>query len=98
MWARVAADKLQTPLLLQIENCKLNLNAANSCLKAFETDTSSGKWKVVRHIVEDVEDTVALASNAMQNKLHRVLCDFENHLDDPIVDFYNTELEQRLIC
>lgn len=75
---------------------KLNLNASNSCLRAYKPDLSL-KWKNVECGIDNVDDTIALTSVAIQNKFHRNLSDFENHLDDPhSADFYNTELAQRL--
>ncbi|KIH60907.1 hypothetical protein ANCDUO_08830 [Ancylostoma duodenale] len=41
-------------------------------------------------------DSLTTLSRAIHDKLHRSVCDFENHLDHPECDFYNTNLSQTL--
>ncbi|KAL3102808.1 hypothetical protein niasHT_021475 [Heterodera trifolii] len=97
LWARIAADKIGQPILLQIENAKLSLNATSPCLQAFELE-SAAKWRPADYSVENSDDAVLLASVAVQNKLHRSLSDFENHLDElASSDFYNVELNAKLM-
>uniref|UniRef100_A0A914I0A4 MPN domain-containing protein n=1 Tax=Globodera rostochiensis TaxID=31243 RepID=A0A914I0A4_GLORO len=98
LWARIAADKIRHPVLLQIENAKLSLNATSPCLKAFELE-SAAKWRPADYSVEHSDDAVLLASVAVQNKLHRSLADFENHLDElTSADFFNLELNAKLMA
>lgn len=48
-------------------------------------------------MLENGEDTVNVASIAVQNKLYRELFDFENHLDHPTAaDFFNMDLSLKL--
>ncbi|KAH7721956.1 neighbor of COX4-like protein [Aphelenchoides avenae] len=98
-WCRIAVDKLQTPqycpIVLQIENHKLSLNAKHSCLQAYAFE--GGKWKNRTSNVENLEETLNATSAAIQERVYRDLYDFENHLDDPnIADFYNTDFPQKL--
>lgn len=54
------------------------------------------KWMEVEYSLADSDDTVASTSLAIQNKLHRCLVDFENHLDEPLLaDFYNVEINEK---
>lgn len=49
--------------------------------------------------MENQDDTVSLASTAIQANLHRILADFENHLDElSAADFYNLELNAKLMA
>uniref|UniRef100_A0A915NY01 MPN domain-containing protein n=1 Tax=Meloidogyne floridensis TaxID=298350 RepID=A0A915NY01_9BILA len=80
-WMKIASDKLQNPIILQLENSKLSLNAVSPCLRAY-CQESSQKWKEINYFVENSDETVSLASLAVQNKLHKNLADFENHLDE----------------
>jgi hypothetical protein len=34
-WIRIASDKLQNPIVLQLENSKLSLNAVSPCIRAY---------------------------------------------------------------
>jgi hypothetical protein len=59
---------------------------------------SSQKWKEVNYNLNNSDETVSLASLAVQNKLHKNLADFENHLDDPLIfDFFNSDLNEKIL-
>ncbi|CAK5010355.1 unnamed protein product [Meloidogyne enterolobii] len=96
-WMKIASDKLQNPIILQLENSKLSLNAVSPCLRAY-CQESSQKWKEINYFVENSDETVSLASLAVQNKLHKNLADFENHLDEPLIfDFFNSDLNEKIL-
>uniref|UniRef100_A0A914DIY9 MPN domain-containing protein n=1 Tax=Acrobeloides nanus TaxID=290746 RepID=A0A914DIY9_9BILA len=94
------AEKLQSntsfsPIVLQIDNSKLSLNADSSCLHGFTYENKS--WKSKSCEVERSEETLATTSLAIQSKLYRELIDFEAHLDDPnLADFFNSELNSKI--
>lgn len=37
-WMRIATDKIQNPIILQIDNSKISLNAVSPCIRAFEQE------------------------------------------------------------
>jgi len=92
LWAKVASDKLQSPVVIRIDSRRLSINADSSCLQLY--CHNDGKWKAHQRLqVEKEEDTCAATSLAIESKWHRDLFDFENHLDQPhVADFYNVEL------
>lgn len=96
-WLRVALEKITKPIILQIDNSKLSLNAVVPCLRAYGSESLT-KWQELEYFLENTDDTVTLTSLAVQNKLHRGLSDFENHLDDPLIaDFYNSLLNYKIL-
>ncbi|KAJ1371852.1 hypothetical protein KIN20_033883 [Parelaphostrongylus tenuis] len=79
-------------VLMQVINWNLSADCENNSLEAYVKDGES--WKDTR--LDTSSDSLTTLSRAIYNKLYRNLSDFENHLDRPESDFYNTVLSQKL--
>ncbi|KAF7633213.1 hypothetical protein Mgra_00007404 [Meloidogyne graminicola] len=88
---KIASDKINNPLILQLDNSKLSLNAISPCLRAYCQKKSL-------YSLNNSDETISLANLAVQNKLHKNIADFENHLDDPLIfDFFNSDLNEKIL-
>ncbi|VDL65512.1 unnamed protein product [Nippostrongylus brasiliensis] len=79
-------------VLVQVINWNLSPDCESNSLTAYAKDGES--WKDVQ--LDTSSESLLTLSRAIQNKLYRCLYDFENHLDRPECDFYNTSLSQKL--
>jgi len=98
-WAKPLHDKLvandvHTPIVFRIDNNKLSLNSAHSCLIGYTYQ--EGKWKNLPTELVHQEGALSTYSAALQSKLHRELADFETHLEEPASDFFNIDLGKKL--
>nr|CDJ87017.1 Uncharacterised protein family UPF0172 domain containing protein [Haemonchus contortus] len=79
-------------ILVQVINWNLSPDCESNSLAAYVKDGEN--WKDTR--LDTSSESLTILSQAIQNKLYRTLYDFENHLDRPECDFYNTGLSQKL--
>uniref|UniRef100_A0A1I7XPQ1 Uncharacterized protein n=1 Tax=Heterorhabditis bacteriophora TaxID=37862 RepID=A0A1I7XPQ1_HETBA len=89
---RVASSCGSVALLVQVINWQLSADCSSNCLSAHIRDGDS--WKETK--LETPNSSLSSLSMAIQTKLYRQLIDFENHLDKPECDFYNTHLSTKL--
>ncbi|KAK6730309.1 hypothetical protein RB195_007023 [Necator americanus] len=79
-------------ILVQVINWNLSPDCESNSLSAYVKEGEG--WKETR--LDTLPDSFTTLSRAIHGKLHRNVCDFENHLDRPECDFYNTTLLQTL--
>ncbi|KAL6731622.1 hypothetical protein Aduo_002466 [Ancylostoma duodenale] len=79
-------------VLVQVINWNLSPDCESNSLSAYVKEGEG--WKETR--LDTPSDSLTTLSRAIHDKLHRSVCDFENHLDHPECDFYNTNLSQTL--
>ncbi|KAK5970241.1 hypothetical protein GCK32_000858 [Trichostrongylus colubriformis] len=79
-------------ILVQVINWNLSPDCESNSLAAYLKDGEN--WKETR--LDTSSESLTILSRAIHNKLYRTLHDFENHLDRPECDFYNTGLSQKL--
>ncbi|KAK6059196.1 hypothetical protein COOONC_03180 [Cooperia oncophora] len=79
-------------ILVQVINWNLSPDCESNSLAAYVKDGEN--WKDTR--LDTSSESLTILSRAIHSKLYRTLYDFENHLDRPECDFYNTGLSQKL--
>ncbi|CAJ0574280.1 unnamed protein product, partial [Mesorhabditis spiculigera] len=89
---KIAAVTDKPAYVAQVVNWHLSADCSSPCVSMYTLDGSS--WKDMKVDVEP--SALSLVSNALQRKVYRELVDFENHLDNPELDFYNARLTQML--
>ncbi|CAJ0946740.1 unnamed protein product, partial [Mesorhabditis belari] len=90
---KIAAVTGQSTYLAQVVNWHLTADCSSPCISVYQQQ-DSGSWKDIKVDVDPV--ALTLVSSALQKKLYRELVDFENHLDNPELDFYNSSLNRML--
>ncbi|CAD6198448.1 unnamed protein product [Caenorhabditis auriculariae] len=98
-YATRLADKISSicgtvPLLIQVLNDRLMTDCEEERLEAYEKDGDN--WKAIKS-GNASSSTIRGLQQLIQEKLYRELNDFENHLDAPENDFYNTELVSKIV-
>ncbi|CAI2301518.1 unnamed protein product [Caenorhabditis sp. 36 PRJEB53466] len=91
---RISAVTSSAAVLIQVMNEKLVADCDQDRLVAYEKDGES--WKETKTIFQGSNFLKGLQA-VIQKKLYRELADFENHLDNPDSDFYNTNLSNKLV-
>ncbi|PIC51650.1 hypothetical protein B9Z55_002077 [Caenorhabditis nigoni] len=81
-------------VLVQVMNERLVSDCEQDRLVAYEKDGES--WKEAKTIFQGSNFLRGLQA-VIRKKLYRELADFENHLDNPEFDFYNTNLSNKLV-
>uniref|UniRef100_A0A915Q0R5 Dendritic cell-specific transmembrane protein-like domain-containing protein n=1 Tax=Setaria digitata TaxID=48799 RepID=A0A915Q0R5_9BILA len=80
--------------LVQIDNSLLGTGSLKPAIRVYNLD--SKLWKTKRFTILNEEKVLPVVSNAVQTKLYLEIMDFENHLDNPINDHWNTALNEKL--
>uniref|UniRef100_A0A0N5AUA7 MPN domain-containing protein n=1 Tax=Syphacia muris TaxID=451379 RepID=A0A0N5AUA7_9BILA len=97
-FAQRAATKValfcKKPILLQIDNSRLSADEESHALIAYEV--ASQNWTPIGVALCNEEAAIKAVRKAMQNKCYRKIIDFENHLEDPLKDFFNVQLSKEL--
>ncbi|CAG9536993.1 unnamed protein product [Cercopithifilaria johnstoni] len=80
--------------LVQIENSLLGTGSLEPAIRVYTLD--SKMWKIKRFTIMNEETVLPIVSSAIQTKLYLEIMDFENHLDNPVNDHWNTALNEKL--
>lgn len=91
---RISAVTSSAAILVQVMNERLVSDCEQDRLVAYEKDGDS--WKETKTLFQGSNFLRGLQA-VIQKKLYRELADFENHLDNPEFDFYNTNLSNKLV-
>ncbi|CAI5437412.1 unnamed protein product [Caenorhabditis angaria] len=90
---RISSVTNSSAILIQVINDRLMADCEEDRLVAYEKETEN--WKEAETMFQGANILRGLQA-AIQKKLYRDLNDFENHLDNPEIDFYNTNLGKKL--
>uniref|UniRef100_A0A8R1I140 MPN domain-containing protein n=1 Tax=Caenorhabditis japonica TaxID=281687 RepID=A0A8R1I140_CAEJA len=91
---RISSVTSSPSILIQVMNERLMSDCDQDRLVAYEKDGDN--WKETKTIFQGSNFLRGLQA-VIQKKLYRELADFENHLDNPDSDFYNTSLSNKLV-
>ncbi|EJD74839.1 hypothetical protein, variant [Loa loa] len=80
--------------LVQIDNSLLSAGLLEPAIRVYTLD--SKLWKSKRFTILNEETVLPIVSSAVQMKLYLEIMDFENHLDNPVNDHWNTALNEKL--
>ncbi|KAL3998061.1 hypothetical protein ACH3XW_13495 [Acanthocheilonema viteae] len=80
--------------LVQIDNSLLGTGSLEPAIRIYTLDNKT--WKIKRFTILNEETVLPIVSSAIQTKLYLEIMDFENHLDNPINDHWNTALNEKL--
>ncbi|VDO26834.1 unnamed protein product [Onchocerca flexuosa] len=80
--------------LVQIDNSMLCTGSLKPAIRVYNLDNKL--WKMKRFTILNEEAVLSIVSNAIQTELYLEIMDFENHLDNPINDHWNTALNEKL--
>ncbi|VDN07096.1 unnamed protein product [Thelazia callipaeda] len=80
--------------LVQIDNSLLGIESLEPAIRVYVLDNKS--WKTKKFTVLNEESVLSTVSNAVQTKLYLEIMDFENHLDNPSNDYWNTALNKKI--
>ncbi|MCP9261159.1 hypothetical protein DINM_004242 [Dirofilaria immitis] len=80
--------------VLQIDNSLLGMGFLEPAIRVYTLDNKL--WKTKRFTILNEEVVLPVVSSAVQTKLYLEIMDFENHLDNPINDHWNTTVNEKL--
>ncbi|KAM3721559.1 ER membrane protein [Dirofilaria immitis] len=80
--------------LVQIDNSLLGMGFLEPAIRVYTLDNKL--WKTKRFTILNEEVVLPVVSSAVQTKLYLEIMDFENHLDNPINDHWNTTVNEKL--
>ncbi|VDN94341.1 unnamed protein product [Brugia pahangi] len=80
--------------LVQIGNSLLGTGLLEPAIEVYALDNKL--WKIKRFTILNEETVLPVVSSAVQTKLYLEIMDFENHLDNPVNDHWNTALNEKL--
>uniref|UniRef100_A0A0R3RFC5 MPN domain-containing protein n=1 Tax=Elaeophora elaphi TaxID=1147741 RepID=A0A0R3RFC5_9BILA len=93
--------------LVQVDNALLGTGSLEPAIRVYTLDSKLWKTRNVlryhflceddlRFTILDEETVLSIVSSAIQTKLYLEIMDFENHLDNPVNDHWNTALNEKL--
>ncbi|VDK64716.1 unnamed protein product [Onchocerca ochengi] len=98
LYAVRVAEKIMSnypnTFLVQIDNSMLYTGSLKPAIRVYNLDNKL--WKMKRFTILNEETVLSIVSNAVQTELYLEIMDFENHLDNPVNDHWNTALNEKL--
>lgn len=92
--AEKVAELHSAAYLLMVDNRALSMNMQGPALWLWQNN--DGKWVKGEYSIHDATQTIDAVSLLLQKGVMKQLVDFDNHLDNPEMDWTNAELNKAL--